>query len=180
AAVATNPAGAGEADLSRAITPSATTASSLSDSIDARRANDSTVNSSRARTGPPGGPPPLLTDTGTDKEPAADPGEAPGPDEDTRTATSWSRTDTGPTPPSTLPHGGCFPPTTWKITRRPHTTNRTRQTTAPTPEGDNPPPGRTLWGPLTEATDELSLGHGQPAGESGELRWDGVLQHGHR
>src|SRR5690625_6641680 len=41
-----------------------------SDSIDARRANDSTVNSSRARTGPPGGPPPLLTDTGTDKEPA--------------------------------------------------------------------------------------------------------------
>src|SRR5699024_2568542 len=33
-----------------------------------------------------------------------------------------------------------------------------------------PPPGRTLWGPLTEATDELSLGHGQPAGESGELR----------
>src|SRR5690625_632832 len=59
---------------------------------------------------------------------------------------------------------------TRKITRHPHTKNRTRQTTDPTPDGDNPPPGRTLWGPLTEATDELSLGHGQPAGEPGELR----------
>src|SRR5699024_8901485 len=59
---------------------------------------------------------------------------------------------------------------TRKITRHPHTKNRTRQTTDPTPDGDNPPPGRTLWGPLTEATDALSLGHGQPAGEPGELR----------
>src|SRR5699024_168028 len=98
-----------EAALCRAINRSATTASSLSDSIDARRANDSTVNSSRARTGPPGGPPPLLTDTGTDKEPAADPEEEPGPDEDTGTAPSWSRTDTNPTPLSTPPHGGCEP-----------------------------------------------------------------------
>src|SRR5690625_5774005 len=99
-----------------------------SDSLDARRANDSTVNSSRARTGPPGGPPPLLTDTGTDKEPAADPDEEPGPDEDTGTAPSWSRTDTNPTPLSTPPHGGCFPPMTRKITRHPHTKNRTRPT----------------------------------------------------
>src|SRR5699024_7544329 len=43
------------------------------------------------------GPPPLLPDTGTDKEPAADPDEEPGPDEDTGTAPSWSRTDTDPT-----------------------------------------------------------------------------------
>src|SRR5699024_9646569 len=117
-------------------------ASARSDTIDARRPNDSTFNSSRARTGPPGGPPPLLTDTGTDKEPAADPGEEPGPDEDTGTAPSWSRTDTDPTPLSTPHHGGSFPPTTWKITRHPHTKNRTRQTTDPTPDGDNPPPGR--------------------------------------
>src|SRR5699024_522369 len=98
-----------EAALCRAINRSATTASSLSDSIDARRANDSTVNSSRARTGPPGGPPPLLTDPGTDKEPAADPEEEPGPDEDTGTAPSWSRTDTNPSPRSAPPHGGCEP-----------------------------------------------------------------------
>src|SRR5690625_2182857 len=104
----------------------------------------------------------------------------PGPDEDTGTAPSWSRTDTDPTPLSTPHHGGSFPPMTRKITRHPHTKNRTRQTTDPTSDGDNPPPGRTLWRPLTEATDELSLGHGQPAGGSGDLRWDGVLQHGHR
>src|SRR5699024_6282302 len=165
-----------EAALCRAINRSATTASSLSDSIDARRANDSTVNSSRARTGPPGGPPPLLTDTVTDKEPAADPDEEPGPDEETGTAPSWSRTDTDPTPLSTPHHGGSFPPMPRKITRHPHTKSRTRQTPEPTTDGDNPPPASTLWGPLTEATNELSLGHVQPAGDSGELRWDGVLQ----
>src|SRR5699024_5569325 len=133
-----------QAALCRATNRPATTASSLSDSIDARRANDSTVSSSRARTGPPGGPPPLLTDTGTgtDKEPAADPGEEPGPDEDTGTAPSWSSTGTDPTPLPTPHHGGSFPHMTRNITRPPHTTNRARQTTDPSPDGDNPPPGR--------------------------------------